>query len=118
MIDWSQELTLVEGVFDLVKCNENATCLLGSTLDPSYLLFQRIIENSTPILLALDNDARPKSFKLAKLLLEYGISVRKLEIPKELNDVGQMTKQQFLGAREGAKLITTAEILRYKLESL
>lgn len=118
MIDWSQELTLVEGVFDLVKCNENATCLLGSTLDPSYLLFQRIIENSTPILLALDNDARPKTFNLAKLLLEYGISVRKLEIPKELNDVGQMTKQQFMAAREGAKLITTAEILRHKLESL
>lgn len=118
VIDWSQELTLTEGVFDLVKCNENATCLLGSTLDPSYLLFQRIVENNTPVLLALDNDARTKSFKLAKLLLEYGISVRMLEIPKDLNDVGQMTKRQFLVAREKAKFITTAEILRYKLEWL
>lgn len=118
VVDWSQELTLVEGAFDLVKCNENATCLLGSTLDPSYLLFQRIVENNTPILLALDNDAHPKSFKLAKLLLEYGISVRMLKIPKELNDVGQMTKQQFMAAREEAKPIAAAEILRYKLESL
>jgi len=118
MIDWTQELTLVEGVFDLVKCNENATCLLGSTLDSSYLLFQRIIEKNTPVLLALDNDARHKSFKLAKLFLEYGISVRFLQVPKEYNDVGQMTKRQFLAAREKARAITTTDLLRYKLETI
>lgn len=118
MIDWSQELTLVEGVFDLVKCNENATCLLGSTLDSSYLLFQRIVEKNTPVLLALDNDAWHKSFKIAKLFLEYGISVRFLQVPKEYNDVGQMTKRQFLTAREKAQSITTTDLLRYKLESI
>jgi hypothetical protein len=31
-IDWSKELTIVEGPFDLMKCNDNATCLLGSDL--------------------------------------------------------------------------------------
>lgn len=67
MIDWTEELTIVEGVFDLIKCGENATCLLGSALDPSYLLFQRIVERNTPVLLALDNDAKDKTYKLAKL---------------------------------------------------
>ena len=28
--DWKKELTLVEGPFDLFKCDTNATCLLGS----------------------------------------------------------------------------------------
>lgn len=117
-INWDKELTVVEGVFDLVKCNENATCLLGSSMNDSYLLFKQIVKHNTPVLLALDNDANHKSFKLAKLFLEYGIKVRLLSVPSSLNDVGQMTKAQFLLAREQAKPFTTEDFLRYKLENL
>jgi hypothetical protein len=118
MIDWSEELTIVEGVFDLVKCNENATCLLGSTLDASYLLFQRIVERNTPVLLALDNDAKDKTYKLAKLFLEYGISVRILSIPPEYKDVGQMTKQEFVKQAEKAQHFTNANCFMWKLKNL
>jgi hypothetical protein len=117
-IDWSQELTLVEGVFDLIKCNENATCLLGSSLDQTYLLFQRIVERNTPIALALDNDARHKTFKLAKMLTEYGISVRIFQVPPDLNDVGQMTKSRFIAELPNAKTFSSADYLRYKLGDL
>jgi hypothetical protein len=117
-IDWTQELTLVEGVFDLIKCNENATCLLGSTLDQTYLLFQRIVERNTPVVLALDNDARHKTFKLAKLLTEYGISVRIFRVPSDLNDVGQMTRVRFIEELPHARVFSPADYLRYKLGDL
>lgn len=114
-IDWSQELTLVEGVFDLIKCNENATCLLGSILEPTHLLFQKIVEKGTPVLLALDNDAKEKSYRLAKLLSEYGVQVRLFRVPPELNDVGQMTPNWFMEERTRAKLFSSEDYLRYKL---
>lgn len=117
-IDWTQELTIVEGVFDLVKANENATCLLGSTLDQSYLLFQRIIENNTPVLLALDNDAKDKTLKLAKLLTEYGIKVRIFHVPDDLNDVGQMTKTMFIEHAEKAVDFAVSDYLGFLLSRM
>lgn len=94
-IDWSKPLTLVEGPFDLLKCNENATCLLGSSFTPDYLLFRKIVENETPVILALDEDAKEKALSISKHLTEYGVSVKLLAVTKEKGDVGAMTKEEF-----------------------
>ena len=94
-IDWTKPLTLVEGPFDLLKCNDNATCLLGSSFGPDYLLFRKIVENETPVVLALDEDARNKALSISKNLTEYGISVKILMVSKEKGDVGAMTKEEF-----------------------
>ena len=83
-IDWSSELTLVEGPMDLVKCDDNATCLLGSHFSEEYKLFQEIIRHSTPVLLALDPDAMKKSQSFAKMLASYGNTVRMLDLGKIL----------------------------------
>jgi len=95
-------LTLVEGPFDLVKCNDNAVCLLGSFLAWDSLLFQKIISHKTPVLLALDPDAQAKTIKIARSLLEYDVPVRMLE-HGVYEDVGDMTKQEFLRRRKDAK---------------
>lgn len=94
-IDWSKELTIVEGPFDLVKTNNNSTCLLGKELDDSYLLFNKIIENQTPIVLAIDNDAKKEAIKIAKKLIEFDISVRIYQFPDKIKDPGEMSKEQF-----------------------
>ena len=117
-IDWTKELVIVEGVFDLVKCTENATCLLGSTLDSTYLLFQRIVERNTPVLLALDPNVKKKTYNLAKLFLEYGISVRIFSVPSSFNDVGEMTKQQFVEQSKHAVPFTNQDYLRWKLSQM
>lgn len=108
-IDWTKELTLVEGPFDLIKCNDNATCVLGSSLNQDYYLFQKIVKYETPVLLAYDPDVITKALKLAKLFSEYNITVRILEIPKELKakDIGDLTKSQFNQLSQGATLYTT-----------
>lgn len=94
-VDWNKPLTLVEGPFDLLKCNENATCLLGSEFDEQYLLFRKIVEHNTPVVLALDPDAKHKALTIAKRLSEYDIQVTFLWVPVTKGDVGAMTKEEF-----------------------
>lgn len=93
-IDWSIPLTLVEGPLDLLKTNDNATCLLGSSLTEDMLLFHEIVKNKTEINLALDSDVYHKSLKIAKLLSAYDIKVNILDT-RIADDVGDMSKSEF-----------------------
>lgn len=102
-IKWDKELTLVEGPFDLTKANENSTCLLGCSLKEEQTLFKKIVKNNTPICLALDPDVKQKAIKIATLLSSYGIQVRMLDV-NGYDDVGEMTKEQFLQRQNEAKL--------------
>ena len=102
-IDWKKEVTLVEGPFDLMKCNQNATCILGSSLNEGYELFKKIVGNKTPVLLALDPDATKKMHNIARLLAGYGIDVRIANINADSHeDVGSMSKKEFLHIRDAA----------------
>jgi predicted RNA-binding Zn-ribbon protein involved in translation (DUF1610 family) len=91
-LDYSRELTIVEGVFDLVKCPDNSTCILGSSLRPEHLLFQKIVKNQTPVILALDSDMIDKSYAIAESLNSYGVQVKILDLGK-YKDVGSMTEE-------------------------
>lgn len=76
-LDWKKELVLVEGPFDLLSCyNMNATAALGSWLDEKYKLFENIVLNGTPVVLAFDPDAVAKQEKVAKKLVSYNVKVR------------------------------------------
>jgi len=100
-IDWKRELTVTEGPFDLFKSNQNSTCILGSSIHEGTYLFKRIVANKTPVLLALDSDMKAKSIKIAELLISYDCDVRILSLGNFL-DVGEMTKIDFLKARENS----------------
>jgi hypothetical protein len=91
-LNWCKEMVLVEGVFDLVKCPENSTCLLGSTLSENSLLFNKIVKNNTPIILALDSDMKNKSYSIAQSLSSFGIKVKILQLG-HYNDVGEMSPE-------------------------
>lgn len=91
-IDYTEELLIVEGVFDLVKCPENSTCILGSSLRPEHALFQKIVKNQTPVILGLDADMLDKSYAIAKLLNSYGIQVKILNLGN-YSDIGSMTEE-------------------------
>ena len=100
-IDWTKELTIVEGPFDLISCGGNSTCLLGSSLSVSHSLFQRIVGNQVPVILALDKDVKKKAHDIAKLLFSHGISVRFLDTG-EYKDVGEMPVDELEKAKEKA----------------
>jgi len=101
-IDWKKELALVEGPLDLVKCNANSTCLLGSHLSEESLLFREIVKNQTSIVIALDPDAEKKSHRIAAMLSSYGVNVRMAAIPID-QDVGDMSHKEFTAIREEAQ---------------
>ncbi len=95
-VDFKKELVLVEGPFDLTACyGKNATCLLGSSIDQEYVLFQKIVENNTPIVLALDPDATKKCISIAGLFSLYNIDVSIVDLPEE-TDPSSLGNVKFL----------------------
>jgi DNA primase len=101
-IDWRQEVTLVEGPFDLTKCDSNATAILGSNMSRKSALFQAIARNRTPVVLALDSDMPEKQHKWAKALSEFDVPVRILDLGDK-KDVGEMTREEFMEAKARAR---------------
>jgi DNA primase len=91
-IDFSQELILVEGVFDLLHTPWNSTCILGSWIDHKYKIFQEIVKHKTPVVLCFDQDALSKTQKIAKALYELCVPVK---ISYHGNkDFGDMSKEE------------------------
>ena len=116
-IDWSNEITITEGPFDLMKANQNCTCLLGSSLTEKHFLFQRIVANKTPVLLSLDPDAKKKAQDIAKLLSSFDVSVRVADV-HPFNDVGEMPLGKFEEYRESAKPWTDMDRLKNMINSM
>jgi len=102
-IEWTQELTIVEGPFDLISIGGNSTCLLGSSLSTYHALFQRIVGNQTPVVLALDSDMKKKSHDIAKLLFNHGVAVRILDTGG-FKDVGEMPEEALKEAQQSASI--------------
>ena len=113
-INWKKPLTILEGPFDLLKSNQNSTCLLGSSLHISSYLFKKIIANKTDVVLCLDGDMRKKSGAIANRLLEYNCNVRMVNLPKE-KDAGDMTKQDLLKLVNNGHTWTRQSSMREKI---
>lgn len=117
-IRWDEPLTIVEGPFDLIKCNTNATCLLGSELTTDYKLFLMLVKHQTPVILALDPDVKQKTIEIAQLLHEYGLSVSILDIPDKYKDVGEMPRDDFISHLNHARMFDSNLSLREKINGL
>jgi len=116
-IDWSEDVVIVEGVFDAIKA-KNAIPILGSTVRESSNLFKQVIKNDPAIYIALDPDAEKKAERLIMDLMNYDAEVYKIDVPYGM-DVGDMTHEQFLEHKRKAKLINGKDyFLMSKLMSL
>ena len=116
-LDFRKKLTLVEGPFDLIKCDDNATCLLGSALNQSYELFHEISRSRTPVLLALDSDMPEKTQKIASMLYRSGCDVEIMPLGK-FSDVGEMSRQEFLELKKQANKWNPMDSLYQKISSI
>ena len=115
-LDFSKPLILTEGVFDLLHCPRNSTCILGSWLDENYLLFRKIVQNQTSVILCMDPDALSKSIKIAKKLSEYCIDV-KLSQHKD-KDFGDMSASEVRKAIENSKPYDNLSRLGYLINEV
>jgi len=114
-IDWSRRLVLCEGPFDLVKCPENSTAMLGSDLDERHELFNKILLHNTPVALAMDGDMwNSKMPKLVKKLQEYDVDVVVVDV-RQWGDPGNMTKEQFVEALGAARPLSWRDMFSNRL---
>ena len=114
-VNWNEDLILVEGVFDAIVAG-NAVPILGSTLRTDSQLLRKIVENDTPVYIALDPDARNKENRIIKMLLEYDIELYKIDV-SGFEDVGSMTKEDFQKRKQTAKMIDRESYLLLDLLS-
>ena len=113
-VDWEDDVIIVEGVFDAMKC-KNAIPLLGSTLRENSKLFQKICQYKPNVFLALDEDAKDKEFGIAKKLREYGIKVRSISI-NGYSDIGEMPQKVVEQRKQNADIVSDLDYLHYKLD--
>lgn len=104
-INFDEDITIVEGVFDAIVAGTNSVPLLGSSLREASVLFQEIVKNDTPLYIALDPDAEKKISRLINNFLEYGVEVKKINI-LPYNDVGEMSKEEFAKRKQSAEIIS------------
>jgi len=114
-IDWNEDLTIVEGVFDAMVAG-NATPILGSTLQKDARLIQKIVYNDTPVFVALDPDAREKENKIIETLLKYDIELYKIDV-EGYEDVGSMPREVFKERKQKASFIDRDNYLLVNLLS-
>jgi len=114
-INWNEDLTLVEGVFDALVAG-NAVPILGSTLRKSSDLLRKIVYNDTPIYIAMDPDAAKKERRIIKMLLEYDIELYKIDVTG-YEDVGSMPKDVFRERKNNASFIDRDNYLLLNLLS-
>ena len=112
-VNWDEDIVIVEGVFDAIKAG-NGVPLLGSTLRESSAVFQAIVKNSSKVFLALDEDASEKARSIANLLLKYGVEVYEIDT-SGVEDVGDMSKDDFQSRKENAAIVERDNYLLQRL---
>lgn len=93
-LNFSKELFLVEGFFDMMNCDKNTCPLFGSTLSNESILFSKIVKNNTEVTVILDSDAFDKSIGICEKLLEYGVNTN-IIIEDEVKDLGKASYEYF-----------------------
>ena len=112
MVDWSQPVVLVEGVFDAMRV-DNSIPLLGSTLNTNSKLFTAVLTHSKQIYVALDKDAQKKALNIINSLILHGIEVWNIDTGG-FEDIGEMTKEQFLERKEEAVFMSNENYILYE----
>lgn len=103
MVDWTEPVYLVEGIFDEVAVGPQAISLYGKFLQP--LLAQRLVERRPPVVyVCLDSDARAEAMSLMRKLVGYDLSCSLVDLPGK--DPGSLGFEAVRRAAEAARPVT------------
>lgn len=103
MVDWTEPVYLVEGIFDEVAIGPQAISLYGKFMQP--LLAQRLVERRPPVVyVCLDLDARREAMGLMTRLVGYDLSCALVDLPGK--DPGELGLDIVKQAAESARPVT------------
>lgn len=112
LINWSQPIVLVEGVFDAIAVKRNAVPILGKSLSKS--LIKKIVSSKVQdIYVALDKDAFKKALEYVEQFLNMGKRVYLVDL--EEKDPSDMGFVDFTHHIQQAEEVDFGKLLRYKL---
>ena len=110
LIEWDRPLYIVEGIFDAILSRKNAVPVLGSSVGRGSLLFKRLLENKTEVVIALDADAKKKMFKMIDELIRYNVSVTYVDWKSEERDIAEMGTDRF------EEIVTSGSVRSFTFE--
>ncbi len=113
-IDWNEPIILCEGMFDAIAIKRQAIPLLGKFIP--HKLMDKILEKSTEIYIALDNDAKQDAVKLVEKLEKYGKSVKIIELDDK--DPSEIGYQNFWKYQKNSVTLSWDKKLKEKLNSI
>ena len=112
LINWSQPIVLVEGVFDAIAVKRNAVPILGKTI--SKALIKRIVSSTVEdIYIALDRDALKKALQYVEQFLNMGKKVYLVDMQDK--DPSEMGFINFTHHVQQAEEMDLGKLIRYKL---
>lgn len=115
LIDWKKPVVITEGPFDAIKVDQNAIALQGSLLSTGTRLFTKVVLTGVEVYLALDQDAFGKQLDIIGSLVSYGVPCRHVLLGGR-KDVGEMTKQEFVAAKEKSMVIRSdLDLIRLRM---
>ena len=112
--NFSEQITLVEGVFDAMAVKYNAIPLFGKMLSEKLKI--KILETKPPrVNVLLDNDALKESIRICEFLIDHGINTYLINLEgKDPNEIGhEKTWQSILN---GVRIDET-KLFRLKLNN-
>lgn len=114
-INWSEDVVICEGPFDMFKCGKNSIPLLGSEISSNSAVFFEILINNPVIVIALDSDMKVKVARIAKTLMSYEIKVKVVDVE---SDPGEMSKDDFSLLLNTAKSWSWNKMFERKLDQM
>lgn len=103
MVNWTEPVYLVEGIFDEIAIGPQAISLYGKFMQP--MLAKRLVERRPPLVyVCLDTDARRESMALMQQLVGYDLSCAFVELPGK--DPGSLDSERIRKAAEAARPVT------------
>ena len=110
LVEWDKPLYIVEGIFDAILSRKNAVPILGSNVGSGSLLFRRLLQNHTEVIIALDADAKKKMFKMINELVKYNIPVTYVDWKSEERDIADMGSDKF------EEIVTSGSVKSFTFE--
>ena len=110
LIEWTKPLYVVEGIFDAILSRKNAVPILGSNVGSGSMLFKRLLQNNTEVIIALDADAKKKIIKMINELVKYNIPVTYVDWKSEERDIAEMGSAKF------EEIVTSGSVKSFTFE--
>lgn len=92
-ISWKRPIHLVEGLFDAANIRKNTAILLGTELNESSKLYEKLIVHEHPIYVMLDLDAKEKAEIIIQKLVKHNRKVYYVDIG-EYKDPGEIPQDR------------------------